>query len=215
MLFSDCLRRSSLCTAGGCLLVAVMVSADDKVPPPVQPKTEPLPIRVETLGRFTLEINGTFKQKLPTGSDHQEENGNIEVRIEKQTGSGASYTAHKLAGSGQLGWFETVTSTGCSFTASAKLDLRISGTVRPFPYCNMDIKFHWSKGTIYPMGSCHGFPLDPFDYSAHESVLPEVELPVSEGEKSVFYLENGYKMTVVYRNVKLDYVGLGCVDKGD
>lgn len=164
------------------------------------------------LGSFTIEMNGSFKQKTPTGTDHQEENGKIAVRIERLPSFGGSFESHELVGSGELGWFETVTAPKCSYTASAKVDIRVSGTVHPFPVCNMDIKFQWDEATIYPMGTCQGFTLDPFRYSAHQTELPGVDLPVRNGQKIVFFLkDHGYMTTIVFRDVKLDYAGLGCL----
>lgn len=162
------------------------------------------------LGNFTIEMSGSFWQKTGTGTDKQEEHGKALVKIKKMPPVEGYPDAHDLRGKGTVGWYESVNSPNCNYSASANVDIVIGGTVHPAPVCRMNIEFYWLETKIYPLGTCHGFPLDPIKYSAHDFKLEDIDLPIRDGQKIVFYLLQGPKQTIIFKDVKLDYVGLGC-----
>lgn len=165
------------------------------------------------LGSFTIEMSGSFWHKTGTGTDKQEEHGKALVKIIKLATVEGYPDRHALAGKGAVGWYESVNSPNCNYSASANVDIVIGGTVYPAPVCRMDLEFYWLETRANPLGTCHGYPLNPFKLSAHDFKLQDIDLPIRDGQKIVFYLLQGPKQTIIFRDVKLDYVGLGCVPK--
>jgi hypothetical protein len=190
-----------------------MAWADDKVPPPVTPKTTPLPVIIENFGRFTMEISSSFWQKTGTGTDKQEEHGTVVVMLNKKPQTPGKPAVHELQGTGTLGFYESVNAPKCSFSASAKVDVQVTGQLRPWPTCDMTVHIIWNECTIYPLGTCHGFPLDPFKGSRHEYNMGTINLPLSEGMKEVFFHQGGVMSTVVFKDVRIDYHGLRCTEE--
>jgi len=162
------------------------------------------------LGGFQIEMTGSFKQKTPTGSDEQTEAGKIVVEILELKQIGNEPSVHNLHGTGSVGWYENVTSPKCNFSASATIDIVVAGWVHPWPVCQMELQIIWKESKAYPLGSCYGFPLDPIRLSFHDFTLPQIDLPVKDGQKITFFLENGYMSTLVFRDVRLNKA-LGCL----
>ena len=148
---------------------------------------------------------------MPTGSDEQTEAGKVAVEILELQPIGNKDSVYNLHGTGSVGWYENVTTPKCSFTASATIDIVVAGKVHPWPICQMDLQIIWKESQAYPLGTCFGFPLDPIRLRSHDFTYPQIDLPVKDGSKFMFFLENGYGYEFFIRDVRINNKALGCL----